>query len=48
MIVKRGDEWVLLTKAGGRVLGRHRSRAAAERQERAILAAKKKRREKYR
>lgn len=37
-IRKQGSKWVLTTKGGGRVLGRHGTRAAAERQERAIEA----------
>jgi hypothetical protein len=44
VIRKRGKGWVLLTKNGKKVLGRHRTKAAAERQERAVKAAKKRRR----
>ena len=40
MIRKRGNKFVLLTSSGSRVLGTHASRASAERQERAIQAAK--------
>jgi hypothetical protein len=40
MIRKRGKKHVLISKRTGRVLGRHTSRAAAERQERAIQISK--------
>jgi hypothetical protein len=43
MIRKAGSMFVLHTKNGGRVLGRHRTRADAVRQEQAIEIAKKKR-----
>lgn len=40
MIRKVGKKWVLYTKDGRRVLGRHSTREAAVRQERAVQAAK--------
>ena len=40
IIEKRGSKWVLLTKDRSRVLGRHKSKADAEAQERAIEASK--------
>lgn len=40
MIKKRGRKYVLTTRDGSRVLGKHSTRAGAERQERAIKAAK--------
>lgn len=40
MIKKEGKHWVLRTSSGGRVLGKHPSKAAAEKQERAIHARK--------
>lgn len=46
MIRKRGQRWVLLDSEGKEVLGTHRTRAAALRQERAIKAAKAKRKRK--
>ena len=39
MIRKRGNRYVLFTHTGKRILGRHRSRRAALRQERAIWAS---------
>ena len=36
VIEKRGSKWVLLTRDRSRVLGRHKTRAAAEAQEQAI------------
>lgn len=41
MIVKEGKQWVLRSKDGSKVLGRHPSKEAAEKQEWAIEAAKK-------
>jgi len=41
MIEKRGSQWVLLSKSGGKVLGKHKTKKSAEKQERAIQAAKK-------
>jgi hypothetical protein len=40
MIRKEGDKYVLRTKDGRRVLGRHRTKKEAEAQERAIQANK--------
>ncbi len=40
MIVKRGKIWILYTSDGSRVLGRHKTRADAVRQERAINISK--------
>lgn len=40
MIVKQGSEWILKSKNGKKVLGRHRSRQDALNQERAILISK--------
>lgn len=40
MIAKRGAVYVLHSKDGSKVLGRHRTRADAERQEAAINIAK--------
>ena len=40
MIRKKGNVWILYSKDGKKVLGRHKSRASAERQERAIQVAK--------
>jgi hypothetical protein len=40
MIRKEGGKYVLRAKSTGKVLGRHATRAAAERQERAIQARK--------
>jgi hypothetical protein len=40
MIRKRGNQYVLYTRDGRRVLGRHPSREAALRQERAVKANK--------
>lgn len=40
MIRKKGKKYLLISKSTGKVLGRHSSRASAERQERAIQAAK--------
>ena len=45
MIRKRGDQWVLYTKDGKRVLGRHDTKADAEKQERTIQRVKWVRRE---
>ena len=41
MIRKEGGKYVLRAKSTGKVLGRHPTRAAAERQERAIQVRKK-------
>ena len=38
MIKKVGSKWVLFTKSGKRKLGTHTSKAAAQRQEKAIWA----------
>jgi hypothetical protein len=43
VIKKQGKKWVLMDKAGKKVLGRHDSKGAAVRQEQAIEIAKKKR-----
>lgn len=40
MIKKEGRQWVLYTSDGSRVLGRHKTRADAVRQERAINISK--------
>lgn len=40
MIQKRGNAWVLLSRTTGRVLGHHKSKASAQRQERAIQISK--------
>ena len=40
MIQKRHGKYVLKSKKTGKVLGRHASKAKAEKQERAIQAAK--------
>lgn len=40
MIVKRGNKYVLVSRSTGKTLGRHASRADAQRQERAIQASK--------
>jgi hypothetical protein len=40
MIKKQGKTWVLYTKDGSRVLGRHKTRAEAVRQERAVNISK--------
>ena len=40
MISREGNKWVLRSKRSGRVLGRHPSRAAAMKQEKAITIAK--------
>ena len=42
MIRKEGSKWILYTKDGSRVLGRHRTKAEAEAQERAVRARKRK------
>ena len=42
MIRKQGSQYVLYTKDGSRVLGRHNSRDAAEKQEKAIKASERK------
>lgn len=47
MIAHRGKQWILYTHDGSRVLGRHPTRAAALRQERAIYAAKARRNPSY-
>lgn len=39
-IVKRGDQWVLMNKAGTKVLGKHPSKEAALKQEQAIQISK--------
>lgn len=44
MIRKRGDKYVLLSKDGKQVLGTHDTRKQAEEQEKAILAARARRR----
>lgn len=38
MIKKVGNKWVLFTKSGKRKLGTHNSKAAAQKQEKAIWA----------
>ena len=40
MIVKRGSFWYLMTQDGRRVLGKHRSRKAAETQEQLVKRKK--------
>ena len=40
VIAKQGGGYVLKSKSTGKVLGRHKTKAAAEKQERAIQAAK--------
>jgi hypothetical protein len=40
VIEKHGGQYVLRSKTTGKVLGKHRTRAEAEKQERAIQAAK--------
>lgn len=40
MIVKEGPWWVLRSKDGRKVLGRHRTKEAAMEQERVVMAAK--------
>jgi hypothetical protein len=40
MIVKEGQKWVLYTRDGKRVLGKHASKASAQKQELAIRLAK--------
>jgi hypothetical protein len=41
MVIRhRGSKWVLYSKGGGKVLGRHATKQDAERQERAIQARK--------
>lgn len=40
MIVKRGNAWQLRSKDGARLLGKHKSKADALQQERAIQIAK--------
>lgn len=40
MIVKEGKQWVLRTKDGAKILGRHETREGAQQQEWAINAAK--------
>lgn len=42
MIRQQGSQYVLYSKDGNKVLGRHNSRAAAEKQERAIKASERK------
>ncbi len=44
MIVKMGNEWILLDRNGERILGRHATQEDALRQERAIQIAKARRR----
>lgn len=39
-IVKRGDQWVLMNKAGTKVLGKHSTKGGALKQERAIQVSK--------
>ena len=39
MIVKQGKHWVLKSKTTGKTLGKHKSKASAVRQEKAIKAA---------
>lgn len=43
MIRKRGNKYILYNRSGTRILGRHRSRTSALRQERAIWASKRRR-----
>lgn len=40
MIEKEGNQYILKSKTGGKVLGKHSSRAAAKRQEAAIKLSK--------
>ncbi len=40
VIEKQGGMYVLRSKTTGKVLGKHKTKAAAERQERAIQASK--------
>ena len=40
MIVKQGSKFVLKAKSTGKVLGKHDTKAQAEKQERAIQASK--------
>jgi hypothetical protein len=41
MVIKHeGSKWVLRSRGNGKVLGRHDTKAGAERQERAIQARK--------
>ncbi len=40
IIEKQGGQYVLKSKTTGRILGKHRTKAEAERQERAIQASK--------
>ena len=42
MIRKEGSRWILYTRDGKRVLGRHGTKKEAEAQERAIQARKRK------
>ena len=42
-IKKRGNEWVVTSKDGKKVLGRHKTRAAALKQLAAVEASKKRR-----
>lgn len=46
MIVKQGNKFVLKSKGSGKVLGRHDTRAEAQRQEAAIQAGKAKEKKK--
>ncbi len=39
VIEKRGSKWVVLNHKGGRVLGRHATRAKAQKQQRAVNAS---------
>lgn len=36
VIEKRGDEWIVRSHRGGRILGHHRTRKAALKQQRAV------------
>ena len=40
VIEKQGSQYVLRSKTTGKVLGKHKTKAAAEKQERAVQAAK--------
>ena len=45
MIHKEGPNWVLYTRDGSRVLGKHKNREGAARQEQAIMASKRHKRQ---
>lgn len=40
MIKKEGNKWVLYNETGDKIIGKHDTREAAEKQERAILVNK--------